>query len=243
MRRCGRTATDRRPSNGSGSRNRAAASNDRWGFPRCGTAWCRPRCCTCWNRFSTSRFRNRAMASDTAGDVITPWSGWRSCSRAGYVHVVDADLKSYFDTIPKLRLMARVREKVSDSRVLRMVEMFLRTRGDGRSARVDARNRHAARCRGHETDAQQRTRVPRQDPMNRVTTSTLQTRPRASRGREATPPPEPAPRARSDAAFSLPGHGSSRASRTAPALPAGVWKGATCSPPTGQSRCRKSGRS
>jgi RNA-directed DNA polymerase len=44
---------------------------------------------------------------------------------AGYRYVVDADLKSYFDTIPKDRLMARIREKVSDSRVLRLVEMYL----------------------------------------------------------------------------------------------------------------------
>jgi RNA-directed DNA polymerase len=44
---------------------------------------------------------------------------------AGYVHVVDADLKSYFDTIPKDRLLALVGEKVSDSRVLRLVKMFL----------------------------------------------------------------------------------------------------------------------
>ena len=44
---------------------------------------------------------------------------------SGHVYVVDADLKSYFDTIPKPRLMARVREKVSDRRVLRLVEMFL----------------------------------------------------------------------------------------------------------------------
>jgi RNA-directed DNA polymerase len=43
----------------------------------------------------------------------------------GYVHVVDADLKSYFDTIPKDRLLSRVRERVSDSRVLRLVEQFL----------------------------------------------------------------------------------------------------------------------
>jgi RNA-directed DNA polymerase len=45
--------------------------------------------------------------------------------RQGYVHVVDADLKSYFDTIPKDRLLDRVREKVSDGRVLRLLEMFL----------------------------------------------------------------------------------------------------------------------
>jgi RNA-directed DNA polymerase len=43
----------------------------------------------------------------------------------GKVYVVDADLKSYFDTIPKDRLLARVGEKVSDTRVLRLVEMFL----------------------------------------------------------------------------------------------------------------------
>jgi RNA-directed DNA polymerase len=43
----------------------------------------------------------------------------------GHVYVVDADLKSYFDTISKPRMMARLREKVSDKRVLRLVEMFL----------------------------------------------------------------------------------------------------------------------
>lgn len=45
--------------------------------------------------------------------------------KEGYVYVVDADLKSYFDTIPKDRMLDRVREKVSDSRVLGLVEMFL----------------------------------------------------------------------------------------------------------------------
>jgi RNA-directed DNA polymerase len=45
--------------------------------------------------------------------------------RAGYVHVVDADLKSYFDTIPKDRLLAMVAGKVADGRVLKLVELFL----------------------------------------------------------------------------------------------------------------------
>jgi len=45
--------------------------------------------------------------------------------KEGYVYVVDTDLKSYFDTIPKDRMLTRVREKVSDSRVLRLIEMFL----------------------------------------------------------------------------------------------------------------------
>jgi RNA-directed DNA polymerase len=42
------------------------------------------------------------------------------------VYVVDADLKSYFDTIPHANLMARVKEHVSDSRILRWIEMFLK---------------------------------------------------------------------------------------------------------------------
>lgn len=45
--------------------------------------------------------------------------------KAGHVHVVDADLKSYFDTIPKDRLMARVAGKVADGRILALVEGFL----------------------------------------------------------------------------------------------------------------------
>jgi RNA-directed DNA polymerase len=43
----------------------------------------------------------------------------------GHVHVVDADLKSYFDTIPKDRLLAEVGRKVADGRVLGLVRAFL----------------------------------------------------------------------------------------------------------------------
>src|ERR1039458_4855441 len=45
--------------------------------------------------------------------------------KAGYVHVVDADLKSYFDTIPKDRLLDLVAGKVADGRILKLVEAFL----------------------------------------------------------------------------------------------------------------------
>ena len=45
--------------------------------------------------------------------------------KAGYTHVVDADLTSYFDTIPHARLMARVGERVSDGRILELIEAFL----------------------------------------------------------------------------------------------------------------------
>jgi RNA-directed DNA polymerase len=43
----------------------------------------------------------------------------------GYTWVVDADLQSYFDTIPKQSLLALVREKVSDGQVLELLRRFL----------------------------------------------------------------------------------------------------------------------
>jgi RNA-directed DNA polymerase len=46
--------------------------------------------------------------------------------REGYEWVVDADLKSYFDTIPHERLLERVEEKVSDGRVLELIGRYLK---------------------------------------------------------------------------------------------------------------------
>lgn len=45
--------------------------------------------------------------------------------KAGYTWVVDADLKSYFDTIPHQPLLRRVANRVSDSQALGLVESFL----------------------------------------------------------------------------------------------------------------------
>jgi len=45
--------------------------------------------------------------------------------KQGYTHVVDADLKGYFDTIPHDRLMALVEGSISDGRVLSLIESFL----------------------------------------------------------------------------------------------------------------------
>jgi RNA-directed DNA polymerase len=45
--------------------------------------------------------------------------------KSGYNHVVDADLKSYFDTIPHDRLLALVAQKVSDGKVLSLIDAFL----------------------------------------------------------------------------------------------------------------------
>ena len=43
----------------------------------------------------------------------------------GYVYIVDADLKSYFDTIPHDRLLARLETKIADGPVLTLIGSFL----------------------------------------------------------------------------------------------------------------------
>lgn len=49
-----------------------------------------------------------------------------SLMKEGFCYVVDADLKSYFDTIPHDRLMGRLRERIADQRLLRLIESFLK---------------------------------------------------------------------------------------------------------------------
>src|SRR5208283_2567279 len=44
----------------------------------------------------------------------------------GGTWIVDADLKGYFDTIPQDKLLAAVAAKVADSRVLKLVQSYLR---------------------------------------------------------------------------------------------------------------------
>ena len=44
----------------------------------------------------------------------------------GYIYVVDADLKSYFDSIPHEPLIKRVKECVADGRLLKLIEAFLK---------------------------------------------------------------------------------------------------------------------
>ncbi len=46
--------------------------------------------------------------------------------KSGHVHVVDADLKGYFDSIPHDRLMERLQEKIADGAVLSLIEAFLK---------------------------------------------------------------------------------------------------------------------
>lgn len=46
--------------------------------------------------------------------------------KEGYHYIVDADLKGYFDSIPHDQLLRRIREKVADSRILSLIESFLK---------------------------------------------------------------------------------------------------------------------
>ena len=46
--------------------------------------------------------------------------------RSGLSHVVEVDIKGYFDSIPHERLMALVRERIADGRVLALIESFLK---------------------------------------------------------------------------------------------------------------------
>ena len=46
--------------------------------------------------------------------------------KAGHFWVVDADLQSYFDTIPHASLLAKVGKRIADGRVLGLVQQFLK---------------------------------------------------------------------------------------------------------------------
>ena len=91
------------------SQSRAAKKRAPWASRRCGTGWCRRRCATCWNRSSSGTSRSTATGFARDAAAKTRCAGWTSCCKQGIPYVVDADLKSYFDTIPHDRLMERVR--------------------------------------------------------------------------------------------------------------------------------------
>lgn len=46
--------------------------------------------------------------------------------KEGYTHVVDADLQSYFDTIPHDRLIQRIEARISDGRILDLIRGWLK---------------------------------------------------------------------------------------------------------------------
>ena len=65
-------------------------------------------------------FRPRRSAHQALGEI-------RGHIRAGYQAVYDADLKSYFDTIPHEQLMACLKQRIADRRVLSLIKGWLET--------------------------------------------------------------------------------------------------------------------
>lgn len=81
-------------------------------------------------RFALEPIFERDFAAQSHG--FRPGRGCKDALRRvdtllkeGYTWVVDADLKSYFDTIPREALLERVRGKVADGVVLGLVEAYL----------------------------------------------------------------------------------------------------------------------
>ena len=78
---------------------------------------------------------NRSLRKNSPRTVTAfgPWWGCKDALRRvdqllkqGYAYLVDADLKSYFDTIPHDRLMSRLRECIADGWMLQLIESFLK---------------------------------------------------------------------------------------------------------------------
>ena len=63
-------------------------------------------------------FRPNRGAKDALREVDT-------LLKEGNVWVVDADIQSYFDSIPHEQLMQRVKEKISDGKILELIEKYL----------------------------------------------------------------------------------------------------------------------
>ena len=82
--------------------------------------------------------------------------------KAGYTFVVDANVKSYFDTLPQGSLMDRLEDKISDGKVLALVEAFLGQKAEGvRLSALDGpactRDCRAAQGRGDRMESSTRT--------------------------------------------------------------------------------------
>jgi len=67
----------------------------------------------------------------------------------GYRFVVDLDLEKFFDRVNHDRGMAKIAERISDKRMLKLIRSFLQAGGmeDGLVSPVDEGRRRAARCR------------------------------------------------------------------------------------------------
>lgn len=73
-------------------------------------------------------YRPRRSAQDAVREV-------HRNLKAGYVHVVDADLSKFFDTIPHADLLRSVSRRVSDGAILHLIKLWLKAPIEERSDR------------------------------------------------------------------------------------------------------------
>ena len=125
--------------------SREATRSGRWASRRCGTGWCRRRCGTCWNRSSSGTLPSTATGSGPERGCKDALRRVDELLKAGYRYVVDADLKSYFDTIPHERLMERVRGAGGGRAGAGTGRGVPEAGSDGRAEGVDAGGGNAAR--------------------------------------------------------------------------------------------------
>lgn len=68
---------------------------------------------------SSYGFRPKKSAHDAVDDVTY-------CMNSGYTEIIDADISKYFDTIPHVKLMAVVAERICDGAILHLIQMWLK---------------------------------------------------------------------------------------------------------------------
>ena len=79
-------------------------------------------------------YRPRRSAQDAVRDT-------HKALKAGYVHVVDADLSRFFDTIPHAALLRSVSRRVSDGAILRLIKLWLKAPIEERSDKSEPTRR------------------------------------------------------------------------------------------------------
>ena len=123
---CARARIDRNRFAGCGYPSPASPKSDRWASRRCASRrGLHPIALRAKRVWVQAPLVETQFAGHSYG--FRPGRGTKDAlPKAGHVHVVDADLKSYFDTIPHERLMTLLKERVADGRVLALVESFLR---------------------------------------------------------------------------------------------------------------------
>jgi RNA-directed DNA polymerase len=74
---------------------------------------------------------------------------------SGYTHIVDVDIKGYFDNIPHAPLMKLVKERIADGKVLGLIEAFLRQPVEEPEDKI-ASDRHVGLITPEETNEEER---------------------------------------------------------------------------------------